>query len=284
MTDRVARVTDVSDMTDAQKPAIVDKATPVMYRGGGFQPVERAVVSWVAVVGIILLWQLGDYVGWINPTFLPSPWSIVLALQDLIVTGELWEHLKASLMRIGLGWIWGAGIGLIVGVGMGLFSISRSIGMPLVSGLFPIPKIALLPLLILWFGIGESSKVITIALGVFFPTVIAVFSGIDSIPRNLIRMAQSFNLPYFDIVRKVILPGAWPAILSGFRISVSTALLLVVSAEMIGAEKGIGAFVLTTGNLMQIDRLMAGVVTISILGLIIGAVLSHLESRLRKWR
>ena len=106
----------------------------------------------------------------------------------------------------------------------------------------------------------------------------------DSVPRNLIRMAQSFGLPFRDIVRKVILPGALPAILSGFRISASIALLLVVSAEMIGAEKGIGAFVLQAGNLMRTDQLLAGVVVLSIFGLTIARLIAWLEARLLSWR
>jgi NitT/TauT family transport system permease protein len=154
----------------------------------------------------------------------------------------------------------------------------------MVSAIFPIPKIALLPLLILWLGIGETSKVVTIALGVFFPTALAVYTGVGAVPGNLIRMAQSFEVPYFDIVRKVILPGALPSILGGFRISAAIALLLVVSAEMIGADSGIGAFVLQAGNLMQTDQLLAGVIVLSLLGLAIGKVVGLLENRLLRWR
>jgi NitT/TauT family transport system permease protein len=147
-----------------------------------------------------------------------------------------------------------------------------------------VPKIALLPLLILWLGIGETPKIVTIASGVFFPTIIATLSGVDAVPRNLIRMAQSFNLPMRSIIWKIMLPSALPGILAGFRISVSTALILVVAAEMIGAQYGIGAFLLTAGNLMQSDDLMAGVVILSLLGLSIGAILSTLERMLLRWR
>jgi NitT/TauT family transport system permease protein len=220
----------------------------------------------------------------LSPVFLPSPWSILLAFRDLAVSGELWRHLSASLLRIGAGWLLGTAAGLALGFAMGLFSLARSVGLPLVSALFPIPKIALLPLLILWLGIGEPSKVATIALGVFFPTVIATFSGVDGVPRNLIRMAQSFEMPFAAIVAKVVLPGALPAIIAGFRISASIALLLVVAAEMIGAQQGIGAFVLSAGNLMQTDQLMAGVATLSLLGLCIGTLLSALERWLLRWR
>jgi NitT/TauT family transport system permease protein len=126
--------------------------------------------------------------------------------------------------------------------------------------------------------------VATIALGVFFPTVIAVYSGIDAVPRNLIRMAQSFDLPPRAVLWKIILPGALPSILAGFRVSASIALILLVAAEMIVAEFGIGAFILATGNLMRTDQLMAGVTLLSVLGLLIGTGLSRLERRLLRWR
>src|SRR3546814_9929981 len=152
--------------------------------------------------------------------------------------GKLFVHCCASLQRIVAGWLLGSAAGLCVGFAMGVFVLARSVGLPVVAALFPIPKIALLPLFILWFGIGEPSKVATIALGVFFPTVVSTYSAVDNVPRNLIRMAQSFGLSTAMIVTQVILPGAMPGILAGFRISSSIALILVVAAEMIGADNG----------------------------------------------
>ncbi len=177
-------------------------------------------------------------------------------------------------MRIGTGWMLGTVAGVIVGFAIGLSTLARGVGITFISALFPIPKIALLPLLILWLGIGEEPKIATIALGVFFSTAISVYSGVDAVPRNLIRMAQSFNVPFHAIVRRVIWPGALPSILAGFRITASVALLLVVSAEMIGAEFGIGAFVLQAGNLMQTDQLLAGVVILSLFGLAVGKLIN----------
>ena len=133
--------------------------------------------------------------------------------------------------------------------------------------LFPIPKIALVPLFIIWFGIGEGSKIATLAFGVFFPTVIATAGGVDNVPRSLIRMAQSFGLSSRGHRAKVVLPAALPAILSGFRVTTSIAIVLLVAAEMIGAERGIGAFVLSAGNLYDTDNLLAGIVVLSLLGL-----------------
>ena len=119
----------------------------------------------------------------------------------------------------------------------------------------------------IWFGIGEGSKIATILFGTFFPTVIATYGGVDNVDRTLIRMGQSFGLSWSSIVRKIILPGALPAILPGFRISAAIAIVLLVAAEMIGAEFGVGAYILLAGSLMAIDELIAGVVILSIMGL-----------------
>jgi len=257
---------------------------PVKFRGGGFVPAAGRYGGWIALLVVIALWQVLGSAGLVNPLFLPSPLAICRAILKLALSGALWHHLSWSVMRIGLGWILGTVAGIAVGFAIGLFTLARSVGITFISALFPIPKIALLPLLILWLGIGEEPKIATIALGVFFSTAISVYGGVDAVPRNLIRMAQSFNVPFSTIVRRVVWPGALPSILAGFRISASVALLLVVSAEMIGADHGIGAFVLQAGNLMQTDQLLAGVVILSVFGLAIGKVINWLEGRLLHWR
>jgi ABC-type nitrate/sulfonate/bicarbonate transport system permease component len=257
---------------------------PIPFRGGGFAPTPRRFLPWIVFAVLIALWQLASNTGLLPPLFMPSPLSVVKALVVLWQDGTLVGHVTASLGRIVPGWLIGTAAGLAVGLAMGIFSAARAAGIPIVSALFPIPKIALLPLLILWFGIGEPSKIATIALGVFFPTTISAYTACDSVPRNLIRMGQSFGLPGRDIVTKILLPGATPGILAGFRISSSVALLLVVAAEMIGAQQGIGAFVLTAGSLMQTDQLLAGVVMLSVLGLLIAWGLGTLERAMLKWR
>jgi len=257
---------------------------PVRFRGAGFDPVPRQWIAWTFFAALLLLWQAGSMHGLIDQLFLPSPVRIAQSLYELTLSGELLRHLGVSLARIGVGWLFGTIAGVLVGGLIGLSSIWRSAGLPFISALFPIPKIALLPLLILWLGIGEASKIATIALGVFFPMAISTYAGVDNVQRNLIRMAQSFNVPVAAIIAKVVIPGMLPSVLSGCRISASIALILVVSAEMIGANVGIGSFLLTAGNLMQTDQLMAGIVAISILGLVIGAVISWLERVLLSWR
>ncbi len=266
------------------KPDLATETRPVAFRGAGFVPGASRFGGWAALGVVIVIWQLAGTAGLVNPLFLPTPLAICRAIYALAISGVLWEHLGYSLMRIGIGWLLGTAFGIAVGFAIGLSTLARSIGITFISALFPIPKIALLPLLILWLGIGEEPKIATIALGVFFSTAISVYSGVDAVPRNLIRMAQSFNVPFATIVRRVIWPGALPTILAGFRITASVALLLVVSAEMIGAEYGIGAFVLQAGNLMQTDQLLAGVVILSLFGLAIGKLIGLLETRLLHWR
>ena len=267
----------------SQDDATTD-ARPVKFRGAGFVPGASRYSGWVGLLVVIAIWQLAGSAGWVNPLFLPTPLAICRAIYRLALSGALWHHLSYSLMRIGVGWMLGTVAGVATGFAIGLSTVARSVGITFISALFPIPKIALLPLLILWLGIGEEPKIATIALGVFFSTAISVYSGVDAVPRNLIRMAQSFNVPFATIVQRVIWPGALPSILAGFRITASVALLLVVSAEMIGADYGVGAFVLQAGNLMQTDQLLAGVVILSVFGLTVGKLIGWLEARLLHWR
>lgn len=261
-----------------------DHRQQVPFRATGFAPRLVPSIAWSFFAIVIALWQLGSSIGWISDLALPSPYSIVAALWTLIETGELWLHLGASLQRLFLGWLLGTAAGLAVGFAIGMFSAARSAGIAFVSAIFPIPKIALLPLFIIWFGIGEPSKVATIAFGVFFPTVINTYGGVDGVPRNLIRMAQSFGQSHWQIVCKVIFPGALPTILSGFRISTSIAIILLIAAEMIGAEYGIGSLILAAGNLYQTSKLLAGVVILSVLGLLVSAFLTRVERWLLSWR
>jgi len=257
---------------------------PVTFRGGGFAPREHALAGAATLILLVLLWQLGVSLGVIHSLFLPSPVTIAVALYRLTISGELWRNLSASLARLAIGWAVGTVCGIAVGLAVGLWSLARSPGMAVVSALFPIPKIALVPLFIIWFGIGEGSKIVTLAFGVFFPTVIATVGGVDNVPRALIRMGQSFGLSHAAIVRKIVLPGALPALLSGFRVTASIAIILLVAAEMIGADRGIGAFVLAAGNLYDTGNLLAGIVVLSALGLTVAWLIGRLERWLLGWR
>lgn len=269
---------------EALQPADASAPRPVPFRGGGFTHRRLGPIAPLVFVAIIAVWEIGSRTGVISNIALPAPSEAFGAFMDLVRTGMLWKHLGDSLYRLIVGWTAGSLLGIAVGLAIGLFSVARAGALPLVSALFPVPKIALLPLFIIWFGIGEGSKVATILFGTFFPTVIATYSGVDGVDRTLIRMAQSFGLPWHSIVRKIVVPGALPAILSGFRISSSIAIVLLVAAEMIGAEYGVGAYILMAGSLFALDQLIAGVAILSVIGLTISWLIGRAERYLLRWR
>lgn len=256
----------------------------VRFRGGGFETKPIGGLGPIVFVALIAFWQWGSQTGFISALVLPSPLEAFTAFRELVESGMLVVHLSASLQRLTIGWICGTSLGIVVGLAIGLSSVARAGLSPLVSAIFPIPKIALLPLFIIWFGIGEGSKVATILFGTFFPTVITTYSGVDNVPRNLIRMGQSFGLSWSSIVRKIILPGAMPAILAGCRISASIAIILLVAAEMIGAEFGIGAYILLAGSLFATDQLIAGVAILSTMGLCFAWAIGRAEKYFLNWR
>jgi NitT/TauT family transport system permease protein len=158
------------------------------------------------------------------------------------------------------------------------------VGTPVIAATFPIPKIALLPLLILWLGLGEPSKIAVIALGVFFPMAINTFTGVRQADPLLVRAAVAFGAHRWSVVRKVVLPSALPMIFAGLRLGAGTALLLLVAAEMIAVESGIGFLVLHAGNLMQTTKLMVGIVVLSLLGVLSHWSLGRLERLAVPWR
>ena len=233
-------------------------------KANDFRTVSSKKISLLSFLGLILAWELSIRLNLLTSLLLPSPYDILQALYTLAASGLLWQHLQASLQRFLLGWSTGMSLGVFVGLLAGCFSSIRNVVSPWVSALFPIPKIALLPILIIWFGIGEGSKVMTIALGVFFPTVLATCSGVDNVDRRLITMGQSFNLSKSILIRRILLPGALPSILSSWRITLSIAIMLLIAAEMIGATYGIGAYMLTAGSLIALDQLLAGALILSI--------------------
>lgn len=271
-------------LTDQHELNATDSNRTVPFRGRGFNPQPLGIIAPIVFIGLIAFWEVGSQTGFISDLVLPAPSEAFEAFLQLLETGMFWKHLSASLQRLVIGWICGTVLGVTVGMAIGLFSVARAALSPLVSAIFPIPKIALLPLFIIWFGIGEGSKVATILFGTFFPTVISTYGGVDNVDRNLIRMGQSFGLSWSSIVRKIILPGALPAILSGFRISASIAIILLVAAEMIGAEFGIGAYILLAGSLFATDQLIAGVAMLSVLGLCFAWVIGRAEKYFLDWR
>ncbi|TKT75872.1 ABC transporter permease [Aquamicrobium sp. LC103] len=257
---------------------------PVEFRGRGFAPQHVRGIGLIVFIVLIGLAEIGTRTGFISALTLPRPSAVLDTFVQLYETGLLWKHLLPSLQRLFVGAFLGIAAGVSLGVMIGLFSLVRAGLVPLVAALFPIPKIALLPLFVIWFGIDEASKYALIAFGTFTPTVVATYGAVDNVDRSLIRMGQSFGLSWWSIVRKIVLPGAFPAILSGLRVSISIAIILLVAAEMLGAEYGVGSYILEAGALYDLERLFAGVTILSIMGLIMNWLIGLIEKRFLGWR
>ncbi len=253
------------------KVAFLDKKIPNM-------------VAFIGIFSIFIVWELVCQLGWVNELTLPAPSTILSNAWELFVGGLLWADIYASMYRLSLGYLIGCFIGITTGLLLGFSKVVEKIGLPIVNFLYPIPKIAILPLIMLWLGIGEISKVTVVALAVFFPVVFNTYSGVAQTPRLLINASVVFGASKFEIIRKVILPSAVPFILSGMRIAAGTSLLILVAAEMIAAQHGIGSFVLHNADLLNIPRVMVGVFILSILGLTFSRSLFWLEKKLIPWR
>ena len=238
----------------------------------------------LSLVGLVVLWEIVARIGWVPVLFLPSPLGVVAEGWEMVMSGELVGHLAASLRRLLFGFAVGGGLGVIVGIVVGFFSVAEAVGTPLIAATFPVPKIALLPLLILWLGLGEPSKIAVIALGVFFPMAINTYTGVRQADALLVRAAVSFGARRWSVIRKVILPSALPMIFAGLRLGAGTALLLLVAAEMIAVESGIGFLVLHAGNIMATTKLMVGIVVLSLLGVLSHWGLNRLERLTIPWQ
>jgi NitT/TauT family transport system permease protein len=256
---------------------VVDRAAFLVRR-------EHRALRVVALLALLFGWEAIARLGWVPVLFLPSPVGVLAEAAEMLRSGELLAHLVSSLSRLLVGFAIGAALGVVIGVAVGFFAVAEAVGTPVIAATFPIPKIALLPLLILWLGLGEPSKVAVIALGVFFPMAINTFTGVRAADPLLIRAAIAFGARRWSVVRKVILPSALPMIFAGLRLGAGTALLLLVAAEMIAVESGIGFLVLHAGNLMQTTKLMVGIVVLSLLGLLSHWSLGRLERLAIPWR
>jgi len=241
-------------------------------------------LSLTSFIVILCLWEMVSRMMWIPPLFLPAPSEILLEGWGMLKTGVIFNHVFASLSRILLGFSMACIAGVLIGILIGFFSIPEAIGNPLIAATFPIPKIAILPLLILWLGIGELPKVAVIALGVFFPMVINVYTGVKNVDPLLIKAALSLGSNRTRVIRKVILPGILPMVFAGMKLGIGIALLLVVAAEMVAADAGIGFMILTAADLMQTKKLMVGLIILSLLGIFFNWLFQKMEKLFIPWK
>lgn len=230
-----------------------------------------------AVVVLLLAWEAISRAGIFPQVFLPPPSAVATELWRMTVSGDLWRNAQPSLARILGGFAIGSAAGVVFGTVAAVSVRAEAVIDPLVALAYPIPKIALLPLIVLWLGIGEASKVAVIAVGAFFPVFISTVTGLRGANPSLVRAAQSLGAGRWQIIQKVMIPSALPVLFAGLRLATGMSLLLVVSAEMIAATRGIGYLILYAGDLLQTTRLMAGIAVLSMLGLLSTWLLRWLE-------
>ncbi len=244
----------------------------------------RRLWSLAGLAAVFGGWEVVGRLGLVPPMFLPPFSQVVAAGLEMMKTGELFRHLFASLWRVAWGFGLGGGLGFVFGGLLGASARADGLFRPLLTGAYPIPKIALLPLLILWLGLGEASKIAVIGLGVFFPMVINVRAGVLNVEPLFIRAALSLGSSRWRVFRKVVLPAALPMIFAGLRLGVGVGLLLVVTAEMVAADRGVGFLVLQAADLMQTPKLMCGILVLSVLGWFCNWALDRLERLCIPWK
>ena len=179
----------------------------------------KKLVPWIVPILLISIWQFASQVGWLSSRILPEPFAVAKAAWALAISGELWTHVKVSLWRATTSFAVGGGLGLLLGLLTGTFKTAETLLDTTLQMIRNIPALALIPLVILWFGIEETSKIFLVAVGVFFPVYLNTFHGIRSVDKGLIEMAKSYGLSGWSLYRDVILPGALPSILVGVRFS-----------------------------------------------------------------
>lgn len=244
----------------------------------------RAVYGTIGVIGFLLLWQTLVWTHAINPFLSSSPIEIYKAARRLGENGVLTDTVGQTAKVFGISF----GLSLAIGIGSGiLIGWYRRIGAildPLVSILYAAPRIALIPLIVVWTGIGEGAQIVTVLLIAVFPILINVQAGVTSVDRHLVQVARAYHGTNFDILRTIALPGAIPHLVSGVRQGLSQALIGVVVAEYLIGSSGIGGLILASGQSLQFSNAFVGVFVVSFAALILTTGIRRLERRIDHWR
>lgn len=243
----------------------------------------KTLAPWALPVALLLAWQLASQWGWLSSRILPEPWAVAKAFWSLTVSGELWLHLKTSLWRATLGFAIGGALGLLLGLLTGSFRHAETLLDTTLQMVRNIPALALIPLVILWFGIDETAKLFLLAVGVFFPVYLNTFHGIRSADQGLIEMAKSYGLSGWPLYRDVILPAAMPSILVGVRFSLGLVWVLLIVAETISAQAGIGYMTMNAREFLQTDVVLVGILLYALLGKLADLFSRRLERHCLRW-
>jgi ABC-type nitrate/sulfonate/bicarbonate transport system permease component len=243
------------------------------------------ILPTLSVVGFIALWQFIVVARGIPPIYLPAPSAIAAALRDMAMDGTLWPNLLATVLRILAGFALAAVAGIAFGLLMGMSRVVAQIADPWLAALYPLPKISLIPLLIIWLGTGEAYNLVMSAISAFFPIVLSTYAGVQQVDRGLILAARDLGANARQIQTKVVLPAAIPHIFNGLHLGMGVTIILVIAAEMIGgsSQTGMGFLLINAGQVMDTDRVFASLVVMALLGAVIIKLQRRLDRLIAPW-
>lgn len=274
-------------MTSASNPVLADTAPQEQARPKAVAKAARkprgAWVGWLLPVLLLVWWEIAAQAGWLSSRILPEPFAVLKAAWNLSASGELWRHLAVSSGRAASGFAVGAGLGLVLGLLSGSLRSAELLLDTTLQMVRNIPALALIPLVILWFGIDETAKLFLVSVGVFFPVYLNTFHGIRSVDQGLIEMAKSYGLSGWPLYRDVILPGALPSILVGLRFALGLVWVLLIVAETISAQAGIGYMTMNAREFLQTDVVLVGILLYALLGKLADTAARALERFFLRW-
>ena len=241
------------------------------------------LAPWALPVALLAIWQVTVVTGLLSTRILPAPSAVLSAGWALLSSGEIWQHLAISGWRAGIGFAIGGGLGLLLGFVTGLSTWGERLLDSSVQMIRNVPHLALIPLVILWFGIDESAKLFLVALGVFFPIYLNTLHGIRTVDAGLVEMARSYGLSGFALFRQVILPGALPSILVGVRFALGFMWLTLIVAETISANAGIGYLAMNAREFLQTDVVVLAILLYAVLGKLADVAARGLERLWLRW-
>ena len=250
----------------------------------GFRLRHVPAAAFIAPALLLGLWQLACASGLFPPQVLVPPSGVAKALIDMAASGELRRHVGDSLSRLLVGFAIGGSAGMAFGAALALSRLIEAALSPIFHTLWQVPVIAFVPLMVMFLGIDEPFKIAVVAIAAFFPMALATFDGIRSVPRNWFDVAKVYRLALHQLIGRILLPATVPAVLTGLRISLTRAWVVLVAAELLAADSGIGQMMEMGRQLFQIDVVLAGVLVSGLIGYLLDRGARWVESRATRWR
>ena len=262
-----------------------EKGPVAMFRlsQGGKRKRDR-LISILSPFLLLAVWEVAARAKMIDTRFFPAPSLILKTLVSLLDSGVLWSHTWASLQRLFWGFLLGGVPALVLGIVMGLSRPLRAAVDPLIAATYPIPKSAIFPLILLIFGLGEASKIVMVAIGMFFPICINAVAGVLEINKIYLDVGRNFQAGRWQMFRPIALPGALPFIMSGIKLGVGMGLILISIAEMIGATSGLGFMLWNAWEILSVETMYVGLLMIAMIGFLFSMTLDELERWIIPWK